>query len=139
MRNLLFTVLFTAALSSLSLAQDRPTETDIAADWCLNVMGQPADHLEARLSSGHRVDCIVDTGFATYAVEVDWARGQKHLEGLGQALLYAALTGHRPGLALLIHGPAGCKHLEAVHVAIAAHGLDVRVWALGYGCDAVSW
>ena len=66
------------------------------------------------------------------AIELDWLKGNKFHEGIGQALHYGDVTGQQPVLALIsayynIFG-AEQQKLEYVSGLCAAHG--VEVWAL---------
>ena len=75
-----------------------------------------------------RVDVLTDT----QAIELDWLKGNKFHEGIGQALHYGDVTGQQPVLALIsayynIFG-AEQQKLEYVSGLCAAHG--VEVWAL---------
>ena len=75
-----------------------------------------------------RVDVLTDT----QAIELDWLKGNKFHEGIGQALHYGDVTGQQPVLALIsayynIFG-AEQQKLEYVSRLCAAHG--VEVWAL---------
>ena len=75
-----------------------------------------------------RVDVLTDT----QAIELDWLKGNKFHEGIGQALHYGDGTGQQPVLALIsayynIFG-AEQQKLEYVSGLCAAHG--VEVWAL---------
>jgi hypothetical protein len=68
----------------------------------------------------------------TQAIELDWLKGNKWREGIGQALHYGDVTGQQPVLALIsayynIFG-AEQQKLEYVSGLCAAHG--VEVWAL---------
>ena len=68
----------------------------------------------------------------TQAIELDWLKGNKFHEGIGQALHYGDVTGQQPVLALIsayynIFG-AEQQKLEYVSGLCAAHG--VEVWAL---------
>ena len=75
-----------------------------------------------------RVDVLTDT----QAMELDWLKGNKFHEGIGQALHYGDVTGQQPVLASIsayddIFGDERQK-LEYVSGLCAAHG--VEVWAL---------
>ena len=68
----------------------------------------------------------------TPAIELDWLKGNKFHEGIGQALHYGDVTGQQPVLALIsayynIFG-AEQQKLEYVSGLCAAHGIEV--WAL---------
>jgi len=68
----------------------------------------------------------------TQAIELDWLKGNKFHEGIGQTLHYGGVTGQQPVLALIsayynIFGAEDQK-LECVSGLCAAHG--VEIWAL---------
>lgn len=95
-------------------------EADHAAPWCRAHDGQ----LEYVLTDRSRVDCLT----ADYAVEVDYA--EKWAEAIGQALFYAAMTGKRPGVVLLLRAPGDSRHLRRFAQAVAVWGLPVELWAV---------
>ena len=75
-----------------------------------------------------RVDVLTDT----QAMELDWLKGNKFHESIGQALHCGDVTGQQPVLALIsayydIFGDERQK-LEYVSRLCAVHG--VEVWAL---------
>ena len=120
--------------SSLVLAQ-RPSEIDFNKAWCLDVMRQPRESYEFRLATGERIDCVVRTRYATYAVEMDWLKSGKQYEAIGQALIYAAATGYEPGVVYIARDERDCERLDAVSYAITKRSLDIRIWQIGYSCD----
>ena len=68
--------------------------------------------MEYRLSDGTRVDCLTDE----YAVEVEFA--EKWAEAIGQALYYAAMTGRKPAILLIMErGERDRRYLERIRVA----------------------
>ena len=74
----------------------------------------------------------VDVLTGTQAIELDWLKGNKFHEGIGQALHYGDVTGQQPVLALIsayydIFG-AERQKLKYVSRLCAANG--VEVWAL---------
>jgi hypothetical protein len=81
---------------------------------------------EITLANGARADCLSET----HAIEVEFS--EKWAEGLGQALLYAATTGLKPGIFLVCHDhPGNClAHRLRLDEAIAAWGLPVDVWTV---------
>lgn len=96
-----------------ALAQAQ-SEADYRDRWCDEHDGQA----EVVLYDRTRVDCLTET----FAVEVDWA--PKWAESIGQALLYAEITGRDPAV-LLIVGDGDGRFLARWHNA--ADGLGIRL------------
>jgi hypothetical protein len=71
-----------------------------------------------------RVDCLT----ATHAIEFDF--GSKWAEGIGQALLYAAQTGKRAGVVLVLENAAEQRYLDRLTRAINYHRLPIDVWVV---------
>lgn len=71
--------------------------------WCAKVGGVIP---KKALSDGTFPDCLTDE----YAVEVDFA--PKWAEAVGQSMNYAAETGKRPGILLIIEKPSQVVHYE---------------------------
>lgn len=69
-----------------------------------------------------RCDCLTET----HAVEFDFAN--KWAESIGQALLYGAHTGRRPGIVLIIEKDKDMRYVRRVHRVIQEYGLPVDVW-----------
>lgn len=88
--------------------------------WC----AQNAGMLEVRLPGGLRIDCETDT----HAVEVDFA--PKWAEAVGQSLAYAAATGKRPGILLILEWPADERHLAKLRDVITKNALPIDVWTI---------
>jgi len=77
--------------------------------WC------PGE-IEVTLSDGSRVDCLTNNE----AIEVDFS--SKWAESIGQALLYAKLTGKSPAVLLIINS-SSARHIARFHNA--ADGLGI--------------
>ena len=95
-------------------------------------LGRQVKSLQGEHLQTHRVARRVDVLTGTQAIELDWLKGNKFHEGIGQALHYGDVTGQQPVLALIsaycnIFG-AEQEKLEYVSGLCAAHG--VEVWAL---------
>jgi hypothetical protein len=87
--------------------------------WCAEQNGQT----EVIVQSGARCDCLT----TTHAVEFDFAN--KWAEAIGQSLHYAAQTGKRAGIVLIMENPAkDTKYLERLKLTIEAHDLPIDVW-----------
>jgi len=95
----------------------REYEAHYQALWC----GQMAGEAEVTMSDGTRADCIT----ATEAVEVDFSH--KWAESIGQALLYAELTGLEPAVLLIVNAHSA-SHLARWHNA--ADGLSIRLYTI---------
>lgn len=94
-------------------AANTHTEKYYQEKWCAEHGGVT----EYVLPDGARVDCLTDT----MAVEFDWAH--KWAEGYGQAKYYAAVTGRR-GVVVLIVGPSDGRFLRRLQVA-AGDDVDI--------------
>ncbi|MFA7346870.1 MAG: hypothetical protein WCZ86_03825 [Desulfurivibrionaceae bacterium] len=98
-------------------AAGKQTEKYYQDKWCAEHGGVT----EYVLPGGGRVDCLTDT----LAVEFDWAK--KWAEGYGQAKYYAAMTGRR-GAVVLIVGPRDGRFVDRLKV-VAAGGVEVLTMA----------
>jgi hypothetical protein len=112
-----FLALLLLAPSALSAAE-RLSEREYQALWCEEAGGRA----EAVLPDRARVDCL--TG--EHAVEVDFA--PKWAEAIGQSLYYAAVTGKKPGILLIIRDKKDRRYLERLLRASA--GLGITVWTV---------
>ncbi len=87
--------------------------------WCTADVGQS----EFILPDRTRVDCLTDE----YAIEFDFA--DKWAESIGQALYYAAETGKKPGIVLIIeNGESDLKYIQRLKRAIDRSGTTIKVW-----------
>ncbi len=115
---LLLGILGFVALAVLCAAvPSHAAERDYQLPWCAERGGT----VEVVMSDGTRADCVT----ATHAIEFDFA--PKWAEAIGQALHYAALTGKKPGIVLIV-GPDDGRYLERLRATIAAHCLRIDVW-----------
>lgn len=73
--------------------------------WCNKYNGKT----EVVLGDNTRIDCELPE----YVVEFDFAK--KVYESIGQAYHYAALTGKKPGIVLIIENPEDSKYLNRIH------------------------
>lgn len=76
------------------------------------------------MPDGTRCDCLTPTN----AVEFDF--GHKWAEAIGQALIYGAHTGRRPGIVLILEHPGDEKYLDRIETVRKAYGLSIDVWAV---------
>ena len=74
--------------------------------FCSKVSGQ----VEYKLPDRLRVDCLTDA----HAYEADCADGSKVYESIRQSLYYAAETGKKPGILLLVRKKNSDKHIRKV-------------------------
>ena len=105
---------------------------DFAAGPCNRDVPHPLNAKFSWLDSGCSEINIPISRTGTQVIELDWLKGNKFHEGIGQALHYGDVTGQQPVLALIsayydIFG-AERQKLEYVSGLCAAHG--VEVWAL---------
>ncbi len=107
-----------AAWVGIAAAERGATEQYHQVRWC------EAHHgiTEVALDDGTRVDCLTDT----YAIEFDFAR--KWAEAVGQAAHYAAMTGHAPGVVLILEGPDDLRFVDRILSATRDHLGDWRFW-----------
>jgi hypothetical protein len=80
--------------------------------------------VEHVLSDRTRVDCLSET----HAIEYDW--GKKWAEAIGQSLYYAAMTGKKAGIVLIVNPRTKDRYLKRLNKAIEAHSLDIDVWTI---------
>lgn len=88
--------------------------------WCSG-----RGEMEVVLPDGSRCDCLTPD----HAVEVDF--GPKWAEAVGQSLNYAAETGRKPGILLIIERPGDLRYLARIRSVDAAFGLGLTVWTIG--------
>ncbi|QYY35414.1 hypothetical protein [Ruficoccus sp. ZRK36] len=77
--------------------------------------------MEISLPNGTRCDILTDE----YAIEVDFA--DKWAEAIGQSLNYAAQTGRRAAIILIIEKPSHQKYLHRLEGVIESHALPIVV------------
>jgi hypothetical protein len=104
-------------------AEHLRTEAEYQEEWC----GMKGGEAEYILPDRTRCDCLT----TAHAVEMDFAR--KWAEALGQSLHYAANTGRRAGIVLIIEEPGEVKYLERLEAVIGHYGLPVDAWGFGPG------
>jgi hypothetical protein len=84
---------------------------------------QESGQAEYSLPDRSRVDCLTDT----HAFEADWADGLKVYESIGQSLYYAAETGKKPGILLLVRKKNSAKHIRKVKRVIESWNLPIKL------------
>jgi len=105
------------ALTALLLAFNssaKMKEADYVGKYCKG-------EIEHRLPDKTRVDCLT----STHAIEYDW--GKKWAEAIGQSLFYAAMTGKKAGIVLIVNPKTKGRYLKRLYRTIAFHNLDIDV------------
>jgi hypothetical protein len=112
-----------ASCLCLLVAGDEPEKKLSELDHCRRLAAKYGAELEVRQFDGSRVDLLTDQ----HAIEVDWAR--KWAEGVGQASLYAELTGKQPALLLLVdpESESDQRYIWRARVACARNRIRVFV------------
>tara|TARA_R110000744_G_scaffold359176_1_gene466433 strand:- start:2 stop:406 length:405 start_codon:yes stop_codon:yes gene_type:complete len=94
------------ALFSTSVSAAKWLEADYVGNHCQG-------KIEYRLKDTTRVDCLTNT----HAIEYDFAH--KWAEAIGQALHYAAMTGKKPGIVLIVDPTVrGTRYLARLKSAL---------------------
>ena len=95
------------------------SEADYVADHCQG-------KVEYRLADSTRVDCLT----STHAIEYDFAH--KWAEAIGQALHYAAMTGKKPGIVLIVDPTVrGTRYLARLKSALdSIPCIKIDVWII---------
>ncbi|MBE7415482.1 MAG: hypothetical protein HS130_09775 [Deltaproteobacteria bacterium] len=121
MKNAFLALLLLAFTPSALSAVERQGEKEYQAFWCEKAGGR----MEFVLPDRARVDCLT----AEHAIEVDFA--PKWAEAIGQSLYYAAMTGKKPGILLIMRDEKDGRYLERLLMASA--GLGITVWTASPG------
>ena len=114
MKNRIYALLVLLSLSTQVVAIEN--EDYYNRQFCSEVSWQA----EYRLPDRSRVDCLTDT----HAYEAD---GLKVYESIGQSLYYAAETGKKPGILLLIRKKNSDRHIRKVKRVIENWGLPIKL------------
>jgi hypothetical protein len=106
-------------LVSVTASAAKWHEKDYVADHCQG-------KVEYRLADSTRVDCLT----STHAIEYDFAR--KWAEAIGQALHYAAMTGKKPGIVLIVDPTVrGTRYLARLKSALdSIPCIKIDVWLI---------
>lgn len=86
-----------------------------------NWNGENFTAIEQVLPDGSRIDLLSDE----YAYEVDWCKGLKWAEAVGQASFYAIATGKKPAIILLKEGKEGDE--EYLRCLAVCNKLGIRL------------
>ncbi len=87
--------------------------------WCIVKGGK------AEVSKKYgRIDCMT----STHAVEADW--DYKWKEGIGQSLAYAADTGKKPAILLIIRKSSGKNYKQFLKDVIKRRNLGIAVFTI---------
>jgi hypothetical protein len=116
----LLPLLLILTLATVAHAGHLHKEAWYQARWCAEHGGQT----EVVMPDGTRCDCLTDT----HAVEFDFS--SKWAESIGQALLYGAHTGKRPGIVLIIENEKELGKISHIYRVIEAYGLPIDVWTM---------
>lgn len=118
MRIVFFFILFLSAIPAFAGHLHR--ERWYQDRWCSEQGGET----EVVMPDRSRCDCLTNT----HAIEFDF--GQKWAEAIGQALLYGAHTGKRPGIALIIENEKEQKYINRVSRVIEEYNLPIDVFII---------
>ncbi len=102
------------------------TEKEYQKVWCDRLNGKP----EYRLRGGSRVGCLT----SKYAVE--FAKGPKWAEAIGQALFYGVETNRHPAVVLIQEDPREeryWKRLKQVSDKLKTKRFILKIWKFSKG------
>jgi hypothetical protein len=116
MKYIALTILSILAIQSVHAIEN---EDYYNRQFCIQESGQA----EYRLPDRSRIDCLT----STHAYEADWADGLKVYESIGQSLYYAAETGKKPGILLLVRKKNSDKHIRKVRRVIESWSLPIKL------------
>ncbi|WP_034632726.1 hypothetical protein [Maridesulfovibrio bastinii] len=114
--SMLFLLLF-FLLSVGADAKPLHSEAWYQARWC-----ESRGTTEFVLPDETRVDCLT----ATHAIEFDF--GEKWAESIGQSLYYAAMTGKRAGVGLIIEDYRELRFWLRLQTVIKKYKLPIDSW-----------
>ncbi len=112
-------LLCTIALSS-SCSVAYPVEKDWQVPWCTSMGGIA----EVNLADRTRVDCLTPT----HAIEIEF--GPDWAEAIGQSQHYARLTGHKPGILLLIGGEKEQRFVDRLRATTDYICPKTTIWVI---------
>jgi len=92
-------------------------EADYQREFCTDGI------MEYPLKDMSRVDCLTEK----YAIELDFAKGGKHYNCLGQALHYSAMTDKIGKCVLIVRKESEMKKVKAIRNAIKYHKLNIEL------------
>lgn len=101
--------------------EEHSRESGYNEQWCSEHKGIR----EKTLKDKTRCDCVTET----HAVESDY--GKKWAEAIGQSLHYAAVTGKKAGIVLIIKNEEECRYLDRLIMTIESFHLPIDVWIEG--------
>ncbi|KJY79110.1 hypothetical protein TW74_09510 [Vibrio nigripulchritudo] len=111
-------MVFLLILSFNSEAKEKKwREADYVKQYC-------SGEIEFVLPDKTRVDCLTET----HAIEFDY--GKKWSEAVGQSLYYAAETGKKAGIVLIVNERTKERYLSRINRTIKAHALNIDVWII---------
>ena len=103
----------------IGICNAKESERFYQNQWCIDNDGK-TEHLLPDLT---RVDCLTKT----HAIEFDFEK--KWAEPIGQSLYYAAMTGKRAGIVLIISGTRE-YYLGRIQTVIEAYRLPIDIWTV---------
>lgn len=109
-------LILAAFLFLLGSSDAFPAEKDYQQEYCKGKM-------EFVLPDRTRVDCLTED----HAIEYDF--GKKWAEAVGQSLHYAAHTGRRAGIVLII-GPGDQRYFKRCSDLIKHYNLPIDLWSV---------
>ena len=110
--------LFLVLFASMANAKNLHLEKYYQERWCTENGGQ----VEKVLPDKTRCDCENKT----HAVEVEFA--QNWHGAIGQALWYAAHTGKRAGIVLILEEDGDDKYWIKLNMLVSMYGLPIDTW-----------
>lgn len=109
---------------------DRADETELLAAWCKQNGGQmDFPILDKTLGYQTRVECLTDSHVIEIAPAPQWAKA------VGLSKYYAAMTGRRPGVIVILEDEEEVRFLIRLLVAIQADRSSWGVWVIGPPAD----
>lgn len=109
-------------VSGVLRGSERYHQYRLASKYLGGAIPESGRNVEVRLWDGTRVDLLSDE----YAIEIDFARGGKHFEAVGQSLYYGLVTGRKPGIILLM-GSGDERFVYRTQVVCARYGISLWV------------
>ena len=80
--------------------------------------------VEFTLLDKTRVDCLTEI----HAIEYDF--GKKWAEAIGQSLYYAAMTGKKAGIVLIVSPSNKARYLKRLMTVINSNNLQIDIWTI---------
>lgn len=111
-------VVILAAVLSPSAEAAKWTKFDYVGDHC---QGKS----EFRVLDGSRVDCLTNVHAVKYVFAEEWA------EGIGQALHFAAMTGKKPGIVIILDPASKHQYMARLMRALdMIFCVEIDIWII---------